>query len=77
MKSILNISNTHLNIPKILISNDTTSAEPIEVANIFSNSFTHIAAKTKESIKYFHRHFSNFLKNRSGDSFFLSPTYKY
>ena len=32
---------------------------------------------TKESIKYSHKHFSNFLKNRSHYSFFLSPTNKY
>ena len=34
IKSILNINNTHSNIPEILVSNDTTSAEPIETANI-------------------------------------------
>ena len=45
--------------------------------NIFSNFFTSAAAKTKESIKYSHKYFSNFLKKRSDDSFFLSPTDKY
>ena len=39
--------------------------------------FTSIPAKTRESIKYSHKHFSNFLKNRSDDSFFLSPTEKH
>ena len=73
----LNKINAHSNIPKILVSNDTTSAEPIEIANIFNNFFTSILAKTKESIKYSHKNFSNFLKNRSDDSFFLSPTDKY
>ena len=77
IKSILNINNTHSNIPKILVSNDTTSAEPIETANIFNNFFTSITAKTKESIKYTHKNFFKFLKNRSDDSFFLSPTDKY
>ena len=78
IRSILNIyiNNTH-SITKILVSNDTTSSEPIEIANIFNNFFTSIAAETKESIKYSHKHFSNFLKNRSDDSFFLSPTDKY
>ena len=51
IKSILNINNTHSNIPKILVSNDNTSAEPVQIANIFNNFFTCIAAKTKESIK--------------------------
>ena len=77
IKSILNINNTHSNIPKTLVSNDTTSAEPIEIANIFNNLFTSTAAETKESIRYSHKHFSNFLKNRSDDSFFVSPTDKY
>ena len=77
IKSILNINNTQSNIPKILVSNNSTSAEPIEIANIFNNFFTSIAAKTKESIKYSHKHFSNFLESRSDDSFFLSSTDKY
>ena len=47
IKSILNINNTQSNIPKILVSDDTTSAETIEIANIFNNFFTLIAAKTK------------------------------
>ena len=62
---------THSNIPKILVSNDTASAEPIEITNIFNNFFTSISAKTKESIKYSHKHFFNFLKNRSDDSCFF------
>ena len=73
----LNKINAHSNIPKILVSNDTTSAEPIEIANIFNNFFTFSAAKTKESIKYSHRNFFSFLKNRSDDSFFLSSTEKH
>ena len=65
------------NIPKVLVSNDRTSTEPIEIANIFNNFFTSITAKTTERIKYFHKHFSYFLKNRSDYSFFPSPTDKY
>ena len=41
-----------------------------------NNFFTSVAAKTKESTKYSHKHFSKFLQNRSDDSFFLSPTDK-
>ena len=61
IKSISNINNTHSNIPKTLVSNNTTSAKPIEIANIFNNFFTSVPAKTKESIKYSHKHFYNFL----------------
>ena len=61
IKSILNVNNTQSNIPKILVSNDTRSAEPIDIANIFNNFFTSVAAKTKESIKDSHT-FLIFLK---------------
>ena len=53
IKSILNININQSNIPKIPVSNDTTSTELIEIANIF-NFFTSIAAKSKESSKYSH-----------------------
>ena len=56
IKSILNINNNQSNIAKILVSNDTTNLEAIEIANICNNFFTSIAAKTKESIKYSHKH---------------------
>ena len=77
LNTILNINNTHSNIPKSLVPNDTTIAEPIKIANIFNNFFISIAAKTKASIKYSHKHFCNFLKKRSDNSFFLIPTDKY
>ena len=77
MKPILNQNDNPTNIPKILVFNDTTSAKPTEIANKFNNFFTSIAAKTKESMNYFHKHFSNFLSKRFDDSFFLSLTYKY
>ena len=77
IKSILNINNNQSNSPKIPVYNDTTIPEPIDTANIFNNFFISIAAKTKESIKYTHKRFSNFHKNRSDDSFFLSCTDKY
>ena len=77
MKSILSVNNNPKNIPKILVYDDTTSTEPIEIANLLNNFFTSIATKTEESIIYSHKHFSNFLRNRSDDSFFLNPTDKY
>ena len=76
IKSILSINNNPSDIPKILVSNNVTSTEPIEIAYTFSNFFTFIVAKTKESNNYSYQNFSTFLKNRSNDSFFLSPTDK-
>ena len=56
INSILIINDNPSNIPENLVSNDTTTAEPLEISNIFNNFFTSIlAAKTKESIKYSHK----------------------
>ena len=49
IKYILNINNTRSNIPKTLVSNDTTSAESIEIANIFNNLFTFLRKLRKVS----------------------------
>ena len=77
-------NNNSTNFPKILFPNDTTSREPILIANI-----TPIADKTKKSINYYHKHTNeyahnyshkhvpNFLRNRSDDFLFISPTDKY
>ena len=43
----------------------------------FNNYFTSIAEKTKVSIDYSHKHFSNFLKDKNQNSFFLGLTNKY
>ena len=77
-------NNNSTNFPKILFSNDTTSTEPILIANI-----TSIADKTKKSVNYSHKHTNkhahnyshkhvpNFLRNRSDDFLFISPIDKY
>ena len=62
---ILSINNNTTNIPKILVSADTASTEPIQTANTIKKLFTSIAAKTKESLNYSHKHFSHFPRNRS------------
>ena len=69
IKSILSINNNPSNIAKISVSNDNISTESIEIANIFKNVFISISASTKESVKCSHKHFSNFLKNRSETPF--------
>ena len=48
----------------------------MEISNIFNNYFSSIASKTKLNISFLHKHFSDFLKNRSNISFFVSPTGK-
>ena len=77
IKSILTIKNTSSDFPKCLSSNGSTFTNQVEISNIFNNYFASIAEKTKVSINYSHKHFSDFLKDKNENSFFLSPTSKY
>ena len=45
-------------------------------SHILSTTIFSIATKTKLSISFSHKHFSDFLKNRSNISFLVSPTDK-
>ena len=45
----------------------------MEISNIFNNYFSSIANKEKLNISFSHKHFSDFLKNRSDISFFVNP----
>ena len=76
LKSILNIKKISAEIPKTLSVDGTTISNPMEISNIFNNYFSSIATKTKLNISFSHKHFSDFLKNRSNISFFVSPTDK-
>ena len=77
VKSILTIKNTSSNFPKCLSSNGSTFTNQAEISNIFNNYFASIAENTKLNINYSHKHFSDFLKDKNQNSFFLSPTNKY
>ena len=46
------------------------------ISNILNNYFSSIANKTKVNISFSNQYFSDFLKNRSNTSFFISPTDK-
>ena len=70
IKSILSIKPNPSDIPKILNTNDSTITNPVEIANVFNNYFSSIASQAKLNIKYSHKHFSDFLKNRAQNSFF-------
>ena len=76
LKSILNIKNISAEIPETLSVDGTTISNPMEISNIFNNYFSSIATKTKLNISFSHKHFSDFFKNRSNISFFVSPTDK-
>ena len=48
----------------------------MSISNIFNNYFSSIANKTKLNISFSHKYFSDFLKNRTNTSFFVSSTDK-
>ena len=76
IKSIITIKNLSSDIPKSLSCNGLTITNKVEISNIFNNYFTTIAEKAKESINPSHKHFSEFLKNRTQNSLFLRPMNK-
>ena len=48
----------------------------MKIANIFNNAFSTIVAKTKSKIALSKKHFSNFLKTKNLDTFFIHPPTK-
>ena len=56
--------------------NGDTITNPYDIANTFNNYFVSIAETTKKSIKYTHKHFSDYLSNESDSTIFLQPTDK-
>ena len=70
IKSILNIKTIYADISKSLTVDGTTISNPMAISNIFNNYLSSIANKTRLNISFSHKHFSDFLKNRSNISFF-------
>ena len=61
-------------VPTVLsLDNGDTITNPYDIANTFNNYFTSIAETTKKSIKYSHKHFSDYFANENGSTIFLQP----
>ena len=76
IKSLITLKDISTTVPRALIHNNKTVINPVEVANIFNKHLVSIAEKTRASVIYSHKHFSEYMKNNSSNSFFLSPTSK-
>ena len=72
LKFILTIKNISTHIPKSLTVDGTTVSNPMAISNIFNNYFSSITSKRKHNISFSHKLFSDFLKNRSNISIFVS-----
>ena len=64
-------------VPGVLsLDNGDTITNLCDVANTFNNYSDSIAETTKKSIKYSHKHFSNYLSNEARSAIFLPATNK-
>ena len=52
-----------------------TITNPYDIADIHNNYFASIAEIIKRSIKYSHKHYSEYLSNESSSTIFLQPTH--
>ena len=75
IKSLISLKTVASNVPTVLsLDNGDTITSPNDIANTFNNYFVSIAETTKKSIKYSHKHFSDYLSNESISTLFLQPT---
>ena len=74
IKSLISLKTVASNVPTVLsLDNGDTITNPYDIANTFNNYFASIAETTKRSIKYSHKHFSDYLSNESSSIKFLQP----
>ena len=77
IKSLISLKIVASSVPAVLsLDNGDTITNPHDSANTFNNDFASIAETTEKSIKYSHKHFSDYLSNKSDSSIFLQDTYK-
>ena len=64
-------------VPTILsLDNSDTITNSYDIVNAFNNYFASIAETREKSIKYSHKHFSDYLSNETSSTIFLQPTDK-
>ena len=77
IKSLISLKTVAFNVPTVLsLDNGNTITNPYDIANTFNNYFASIAETTKKTIKYSHKHFSDYLSNENNNTIFLQPTDK-
>ena len=75
IKSLIPLKTVASSIPTVLsLDNGDSITNPYDIANTFNNYFAPIAETSKKSIKYTHKHFSDYLSNGSDSTIFLQPT---
>ena len=77
IKSLISLKTIASSIQTVLsLDNGDTITIPYDIAYTFSNYFASIAETTKKSIKYTHKHFSDYLSKECDSTIFLQRTDK-
>ena len=77
IKPFISLKTVASSVPTVFsLDNGDTITNPYDIANTFNNYFASIAETTKKSIKYSHKHFSDYLSNETSSAIFLQPTDK-
>ena len=64
IKSLISLKTVASSVPTVLsLDNGDTITNPYDIANTFNNYFASIVETKKKSIKYSHKHFSDYLSN--------------
>ena len=72
IKSFISLKTVASSILTVLsLDNGDNITNPYDIANTFNNHFASIAETTKKSIKYSHKHFSDYLSKKSDSTIFL------
>ena len=77
IKSLISLKTIASSIPTALsLDNGDTITNPYDIANTLNKNFASKAKTTKKSIKYSHKHFSDYLSKESDSTIFLQSTDK-
>ena len=61
-------------MPRTISKGENVITNPYDTANILNNYFSSVSDTVKESIKYYHKHFSDYLNNQCNNFIFIQPT---
>ena len=76
IKFLISLKTVASRVPTVLsLNNGDAETNPFDIANAFKNYFVSIA-ETMKKTNYSHKHFSDYLPNKSSTTIFLEPTDK-
>ena len=77
IKSLISLKTVASHVPTVLsLDNGDTITNPYDIANTFNNYFASIAETMKKSLKYSHKHFSDYISNETSSTIYLQTTDK-